>query len=269
MRNYSVCWGRRVHDRAGRDGIGCVARDEGVGGNPTRSHEHPKWKRAAHQIMLHGLKRFGPGGCRKSKKKVKYIVIADLSRFARNSRNQANFMFELQQIGIKVVSIDEPMIDDTPVGKFLLTIKGATNEMFSNELSEKTKFRMQEAVKKGRFPWVAPLGYLNNTKDKTIEVDPVRGPLVADALKRVAKGEQSGKVLADINTMGLRTRKGDPVPKQTWGKMLANEIYCGWVVSGDLRVRGTHTPLISEKVFEKILGTHWREEECSSSARPR
>lgn len=66
------------------------------------------------------------------------------------------------------------------------------------------------------------------------------------------KGEPSGKVLADINAMGLRTRKGDPVPKQTWGKMLENEIYCGWVVSGELRVQGTHTPLISEKVFQKI-----------------
>lgn len=47
-------------------------------------------------------------------------------------------------------------------------------------------------------------------------------------------------------------QQGDPVPKQTWGKMLANEIYCGWVVSGDLRVQGTHDPLISEKVFKKI-----------------
>lgn len=34
--------------------------------------------------------------------------------------------------------------------------------------------------------------------------------------------------------------------------MLTNPIYTGWIVSGDLRVRGTHDPLVSDEVFQSV-----------------
>lgn len=34
--------------------------------------------------------------------------------------------------------------------------------------------------------------------------------------------------------------------------LLRNEIYAGWVVSGDLRVKGLHEPLVSQEVFDSF-----------------
>ena len=34
--------------------------------------------------------------------------------------------------------------------------------------------------------------------------------------------------------------------------MISNEVYSGWVVSGDLRARGNHEPIISEELFDAV-----------------
>ncbi|QNI32766.1 recombinase family protein [Alloacidobacterium dinghuense] len=55
-----------------------------------------------------------------------------------------------------------------------------------------------------------------------------------------------------IAALGLTTRKGRKLTKQTFARMMSNPIYAGWVVSGDIRVRGKHTALISDELFESV-----------------
>ena len=55
-----------------------------------------------------------------------------------------------------------------------------------------------------------------------------------------------------ITALGLQTRKGRALTKQTFARMLNNPFYCGWIVSGGNKYRGTHTPLISEELFESV-----------------
>jgi len=45
---------------------------------------------------------------------------------------------------------------------------------------------MREAVKVGRFPFPAPIGYLN--KDRQLYVDPERAPLIREAFELIASG---------------------------------------------------------------------------------
>ncbi len=161
---------------------------------------------------------------------------------------------ELQQIGIKVVSVDEPVTDDTAAGKLARNMLGAMNQYFSDSLSEKTKFRMESGVKEGRWLWIAPIGYLNAKETKTIQIDPERGPLVRQAFELLATGNYSttDAVLKLVTGLGLRTRQGKVLTKQTWGRMLTNPFYCGWVVSGENRIRGKHEALILDEVFQKV-----------------
>lgn len=192
--------------------------------------------------------------CRKSRGKVSHVVVADLSRFARNVRDQANAMYELIQVGVKVVSVDEPITDETAAGKLARNMLGAMNQFFSDSLSEKTKFRMDAGVKAGRWLWVAPLGYLNDMRSKTIVLDPERNALVKKGLELVAAGNYAttNEALKLVTSLGLRTRKGNPVTKQTWQRMLTNPFYYGWIESGENRIKGTHDPLITEQTFLKI-----------------
>jgi site-specific DNA recombinase len=194
--------------------------------------------------------------CRKNRKKVSHVVVSDLSRFARNVRDQANAMSELLQVGIEVKSVDEPMLDRTASGKLALNMHGAMNQYFSDALSEKTKFRMDAGVKAGRWLWKAPIGYLNNVQTKAVQVDPKRSPLVRKAFELIDSGNyvNTKAALKLVTSLGLRTHKDKVVTPQTWDRMLTNEFYAGWIVSkkNDVRVRGQHEPLISEELFNRV-----------------
>lgn len=198
--------------------------------------------------QLHTMLEF----CREHRSQISCLVISDLSRLARNVADQGTIILRLQALGIKLASIDEPLTDDSALGKFLRNQLGSANQLFSDMLSEKTRDRMQSAVKAGRFVWGAPIGYLN--VDKKLKVDPVRGPLVTEAFKLIDSGRfpTADGVLKLVTTMGLKTKKGNVLTKQTFARMISNPIYAGWVVSGDLKAEGTHEPLVSQELFDRV-----------------
>jgi len=62
-------------------------------------------------------------------------------------------------------------------------------------------------------------------------------------------------VLETVSDLGLRTRAGRKVSPQTFGQMLRNPIYAGWLTVpkwGRERRRGDFEPLVSEDVFEQV-----------------
>ena len=180
------------------------------------------------------------------------MIVADLSRFARNVADQGQSIAALLNLGIKTVSIDEPIVDNTAAGKLAAGMIGVFNQFFSDSLSEKTKFRMDAGVKQGRWLWVAPLGYLNDISTKRIALDRERAPLVVKAFSLINDGISIGDVLRQISALGLNTRKGRPVPKQTFSRMLRNPFYCGWIDNKGTRVKGLHEALIDETLFDSV-----------------
>jgi site-specific DNA recombinase len=192
--------------------------------------------------------------CRTHASQIKCVVVADLSRLARNVGDQANTITDLSQQGIKLLSIDEPNLDDTAAGKLSANIIGAMHQFFSDSLSEKTKFRMKAGVERGRWLWVAPLGYRNDRNTKSVVIDTESAPFVTKAFSMVAAGDYAStdSLLRMLTSLGFRTRKGNPVHKQTFARILSNPFYAGWVVSGDVRVRGNHEPLISQELFDRV-----------------
>jgi DNA invertase Pin-like site-specific DNA recombinase len=190
--------------------------------------------------------------CRKHSTDISHLIVSDLSRLARNVADQVQTFVMMNQFGIKLVSIDDPITDDSAVGKLSRNMIGMVNQFFSDSLSERTRQRMQMAVKAGRFPWPAPIGYLNVNKE--LRLDPERAPLVREAFEMIASGRYvtTDAVLKVVTAMGLRTKKGRPLSKQTFARMLSNEIYSGWVVSGDIHVKGTHEAIVSEDVFRTV-----------------
>jgi site-specific DNA recombinase len=189
--------------------------------------------------------------CQQNRKKISHVIVADLSRLARNVLDQGQAIVSLKQWGIELASIDEPITDDTAAGKLARNMIASVNQFFSDSLSEKTKYRMAEGVKQGRWLWVAPLGYLNDTHSKQTVPDPSRAGLVRKAFELIADKDYSSAFRV-VTSMGLTTRTGRPIPKQTFSRMIRNEFYAGWIVSGDVRVKGTHEPLISEGLFTAV-----------------
>src|ERR1700756_1523180 len=55
--------------------------------------------------------------CRKHRQEISCVVVADLSRLAHNVGDQARTISTLTQLGVTLVSIDEPQIGNTAAGK--------------------------------------------------------------------------------------------------------------------------------------------------------
>ncbi len=193
--------------------------------------------------------------CKKNHKRISHVIVADLSRLARNVVDQGATIATLSQLGIQVTSIDEPITGDTAAGKLSRNIIGSMSQFFSDSLSEKTKDRMKAAVRSGRFIWVCPVGYLNqkNGSGSIIKPDPERAALVRKGFELMATGGYSADdALRTVTALGLTTRKNRPVPRQTWHSILRNPLFAGWVKSGELLVRGVHQPIVPQQLFDSV-----------------
>jgi site-specific DNA recombinase len=200
--------------------------------------------------------------CREHRRQVSHFLVADLSRLSRNVMDQGFILATLDRLGIKFESVDEPMVGKSALGQYARTMIGASNQFFSDSLSERTREKMKATVLRGRFPWPAPIGYLN--VDKKLCADPERASLVRQAFELMASGRFStgDAVLKLITSLGLTTKKGRPLSKQTFARMLSNPLYTGWIVSGENRALGNHDPLISEGLFRSV------QERLNGKARP-
>ena len=77
-------------------------------------------------------------------------------------------------------------------------------------------------------------------------LDPERAPLVRRAFQEFATGRFiKQEVRANITALGLKTRRGQPVPSQTFDALLRNQVYIGRVdVPGyGISTRGDFEPL--------------------------
>src|SRR5215813_1608383 len=80
---------------------------------------------------------------RQSKGKVTHFVVQDSTRFSRNVAGKAFVEEKLKKLGVKLVSVDEPMVDDSPMGKLAGTMATAFGEFYSHDLSSRVRYRFQ------------------------------------------------------------------------------------------------------------------------------
>src|ERR1022692_3230359 len=233
---------RKVNDRCTRDGLHVTKTFTDV--DSARTTDRPQF-----QEML--------AYCRKHKGKVTHVVFADLSRLARNVADQSVTLATFKQLGIIPVSCDET-IEDSAAGKLSVNLLGVVNQFFSDNLSERICFRMSAGVQQGRWLWLAPIGYLNVKENgaSSLRVDEARAELICKAFELVAPRTYTlEEVLRRITLLGLTTRRGRPLTKQTLSRLLRNQIYAGWVVSGVFfSSRRRHTRLQGD----------WSSDVCSS-----
>lgn len=162
--------------------------------------------------------------CKAHHKRIGYVIVESLSRFARNVADQGAAIAELRENGIALLSVAEPNVDNTAAGRMAAGVHGVFNQYFSDALSEKMKDRSAASVRAGRWPWAAPLGYINDLKlgnGANIKPDPSSAPLVREAFELYATGRYTKiQVLKIISDKGLETKRGQKLTAQTFDAIL-------------------------------------------------
>ncbi len=194
--------------------------------------------------------------CRTNKRTVQFVVVYNISRFARNSHDFVVIGALLKGMGVSVRSVTEPIADDS-AGKLLANMLAAVAQFDNDAKSDRTKAGMKAAVERGRWPFKAPLGYQNagGGSRGQLVIDPVRGPLVRAAFEEYATGRLSKvEVLRRVIALGLRTEAGKPLTAQSLNSLLRNPIYFGWlhVPSWQLSGRGDFEALVPEPLFRRV-----------------
>src|SRR5689334_12688593 len=178
--------------------------------------------------------------CRSNKGKVHFLVVFNLTRFARDKYDHFALRSHLQSLGISLRSATEP-IDDTSTGKLMEGVLAAFAQFDNDVRSDRTRAGMKAALELGRWVFLAPIGYLNAPRamGKSLMHDPERAPLVRRAFEEYATGQHTKEqLLKRARTGGLTNRRGKPLTSQAIGVLLRNQLSAGIVVVPGHGVRG-------------------------------
>ena len=112
---------------------------------------------------------------------------------------------------------------------------------FDNDVrSDRTRAGMQEALRRGRWTFLAPLGYLNAPRAmrQSLTADPERAAIVRRLFKQYATGTYTKQeILQKATQWGLTNRRGEPLTSQAIGMLLRNRLYIGLIDVPDFGVR--------------------------------
>lgn len=235
--------------------------------DPGRSAYVDLHKRTGFLAMLDELKRRN----RHASTRVDYVIVWDLSRWARNMVDHWQTRAIVREAGARLISITEPMAGEDTAAAFLYeSMVAAHNQFQSMQTGEKVKGGLQKKASVGGTYGPARLGYLNDVDSlpdgrrvAIVVTDPDRGPLVTLAWQLYATGEYSLTQLADeMERLGLRSRPNrrwpaTPLSVSALHRMLRNPYYVGMIVykrgTPDEQVfRGRHDALIDPDTFDAV-----------------
>jgi site-specific DNA recombinase len=195
--------------------------------------------------------------------RIKYVIVHKVDRLARNRADDVAINMAIRQAGAELVSVSEN-IDQTPSGLLLHGIMSSIAEFYSRNLANEVMKGTMQKAKNGGTPGRAPTGYLNvrcmveGREARTIEIDPVRGPLMRWAFETYATGEWTiRRLLAELTARGLTTapgrqKSGRPLGVSHLHTLLRNPYYMGMVRYRGAVYAGRHEPLVTPEIWHEV-----------------
>ncbi len=175
------------------------------------------------------------------------LLVEKTDRLYRNFRDAVT----LEDLDVEVHLVKEGQIiskDARSQAKLIHGMQLVLARNYIENLREEVKKGMREKAEQGIYPGRAPFGYRNNKADRTIEVHPENAALATRIFELYATGQYS---LLELRA-ALRKESGKTFVKSYLHTMLKNPFYIGKFEWGDTMYLGTHAPLITNELFERI-----------------
>ena len=162
--------------------------------------------------------------CRKGR--IDKILVKSISRFARNTKECLETIRELKSLGISVF-FEEHKIDTKMVTSEMLTaILASCAQAESESISKNMRWSYQKRMRSGTYiPSSVPYGY--RLAQKQIIVEPVEAVVIVQIFTMYLAGYSKLKIATELNSKGIRTRKGNPWDYCAIRYILRNERYAG------------------------------------------
>ncbi|HEY4508494.1 MAG TPA: recombinase family protein, partial [Candidatus Paceibacterota bacterium] len=188
------------------------------------------------------------------------IVCWKIDRLSRNPVDSGRISWLLQQGTIqKIVTHDRAYLPHDNV--LVMSVEFGMANQYIRDLSVNVTRGLRHKARLGIYPSIAPLGYLNDPRTKTIVVDRKKSKTVHAAFELYA---QNGSRLEDVAnflfqhgiktgaTRGWSKGGGKPLKRDQISFLLSNPFYFGhFKYSGEM-YEGKHTPIVSKELFDKV-----------------
>ena len=181
------------------------------------------------------------------------IIAWHPDRLARNSVDGGQIIYLLDQLLLTVLKFPSFWFENTSQGKFMLSMAFSQSKYYVDNLSENTKRGLRHKVRLGHYPSIAPIGYINNVRHKTIIVDKRRSPIIITAFERYAEGDQRLQDIADyLKENGITTKGGKVLHRDQITRILSNPFYYGHFRYGGEAHDGKHKAIIDKQLFDRV-----------------
>ena len=174
-------------------------------------------------------------------------------RLARNSVDGGRVIYLLDTEKLTSLKFPTFWCDSTSQGKFMLNMAFGQSKYYVDSLSENTKRGMRQKVRRGEFPGLTPVGYINDSRTKTIAVDKKSAPVIRKAYEMYAEGNQTldtiGMFLAQNNLFG---KNGKKIHRTRATFILSNPFYYGHFRFNKEVYEGKHEPVVDKKLWDKV-----------------
>ena len=173
-------------------------------------------------------------------------------RLARNSVDGGKIIYLLDGGGLADLKFPQFWCENTSQGKFMLNIAFGQSKYYVDSLAENTKRGLRQKVRRGEYPGLVPIGYINDVRTKSIVVDKKRSVIIRKAFTLYA---QNSSRLEDISNFlaqsGIHSRNGKRLHRDRITFILSNPFYYGHFRYGGEIHEGKHQPVVSKKIFDK------------------
>src|SRR3990170_3737387 len=168
-------------------------------------------------------------------------------RLARNSIDGGKIIYLLDTGKLASLKFPTFWCDSTSQGKFMLNMAFGQSKYYVDSLSENTKRGLRQKVRNGDYPTLAPVGYINDSRTKTVVVDRKKAKVIRQAFEFYVKG---GNRLEDVSNFlakhNLFSKTGKKIHKSRATSILSNPFYTGLFRYGGELHEGKYEPIISK-----------------------
>lgn len=180
-----------------------------------------------------------------------YVLTWKVDRFARNRYDSATYKFRLKRCGVQVIYAKES-IPDGPEGILLESVLEGSAEYYSANLSQNIKRGMRYNAQKCKVNnGSMPFGYCKGPDGRYAVVD-AEAEIVQEIFQKVGQGIPFAHIANDLNTRGIRTKRGNLWNKGSFYGMMKNESYIGVYTYSDVRVEGGMPAIIDKALFLEV-----------------
>lgn len=222
--------------------------DEGISGR--KAEKRPEF------MKMIGMAKLKP-------KQFDVILLWKFSRFARNREDSIVYKSMLRkQCGIDVISVSEQLGEDK-TSILIEALIEAMDEYYSINLAEEVRRGMTEKAQRGEVVSVPPFGY--KVRDNVFIPDPETAPIVKMIFQKYLNGQGCLEIAKELNSMGIRTRRGNKWENRGVEYVLKNVVYIGkltWTPNktktsngkseDKIVTDGKHEPIIDKAVFDNV-----------------